>query len=77
MPSAGDLRGGIRRRDSDRGDLPGGRTAVCGRVPFDRLRLCLLQILNIGKEYPTMQIVIWKSPKALSGILRRLFKIKA
>jgi len=24
-----------------------------------------------------MQIVVWKSPKALSGILRRLFHIKA
>jgi len=24
----------------------------------------------------TMRIVVWKSPKMLSGILRRLFKIK-
>ncbi len=29
-----------------------------------------------GKRGAEMQIVVWKSPKCLSGILRAIFKIK-
>ena len=30
---------------------------------------------GVRKESVTMRIVVWKSPKALSGILRKLFRI--
>ncbi|MBD9255579.1 stage V sporulation protein SpoVM [Subdoligranulum sp. AM23-21AC] len=29
-----------------------------------------------GKRGAEMQVVVWKSPKCLSGILRAIFKIK-
>jgi hypothetical protein len=40
------------------------------------VRLRLLQALA-EKGAVSMNIVVWKSPKALRGILRRLFGVKA
>jgi len=39
------------------------------------MRMRLLSAL--GKESVPMNIVVWKSPKALRGILRKLFGITA
>ena len=53
--------------------FPVGAADVSGGVPADRVRLRLLPALE--RSAVTMRIVVWKSPKALSGILRKLFRI--
>ena len=74
--AAGDLRGGAGRGHSDRGHLSGGRADVSGGGAADCLRLGLLPaVVERGGE--GMNIVVWKSPKALRGILRKLFRVKA
>ena len=70
------LRHCVGSRNHDRGDLSGGSAVVFGSVPFDCLRDQLLQAVLRREGGAFMQIVIWKSPKALRGILRRFFKIK-
>ena len=67
------FRGGAGGRDFDRGDFSCGCADVPGGLCADRLRPCLLQAVERSMD---MNIVVWKSPKALRGILRRLFKIK-
>lgn len=69
----GNLRGGAGGWDSNCRHLSCGLFDVPGSCLADRLRNRLLQA--IGKEI-YMNIVVWKSPKALRGILRRLFKVK-
>ncbi|MBE7002931.1 MAG: stage V sporulation protein SpoVM [Ruminococcaceae bacterium] len=59
--------------DRDRCDFSRGLYHVSRCVPSHILRDRPDQTA-IGGE--TMKIVVWKSPKALSGILRRLFGIK-
>ena len=71
----GDLCSGAGGRDSDFCNFPGGCTAVSRGISVDCLRMCLLQILKMEGGL-VMQIVVWKSPKALGGLLRRIFKIK-
>ena len=46
-------------------DVPGG-------VSADRLRDRMLK----GREVKTMKIVIWKAPRCLRGLLRRMFGIR-
>ena len=83
MHSAGHLRGGAGGRHPDRGHLSGGGADVSGRVSSHLLRHRLpAQILilvekgmNIGRG-KSMKIVIWKSPKVLSSLLRRVFGVK-
>ena len=60
--------------DPYRGHLSGGGAAVSGRVPSHRLRLRLLPTPLKGEG--SMRIVVWKSPKALRGLLRRLFRVE-
>ena len=74
MLAFGRLCGGAGSRDSDRGNFSGGRADVSGSSAADCLRLCLLPALERRR---CMNIVVWKSPKALRGILRKLFRIKA
>lgn len=56
--------------------FPGGSSVVPGGIRTHRVRLRLLQALA-EKGAVSMNIVVWKSPKALRGILRRLFGVKA
>ena len=70
----GRVRGGAGSRDPDRSHFPGGSADVSGVYPADRVRLRLLQAVRKERQ---MNIVVWKSPKALSGILRKLFHVKA
>ena len=70
----GRLRGGAGRGHPHCRHFSRGGAAVPGGVFADRVRLRLLQALERSCH---MNIVVWKSPKALRGILRRLFKIKA
>ena len=48
-------------------DVPGGNIA-------DRQRLCLLEAVE---RRGVMNIVVWKAPKAMRGLLRKLFRIQA
>lgn len=57
-------------------NFPGGSSVVPGGIRTHRVRLRLLQALA-EKGAVSMNIVVWKSPKALRGILRRLFGVKA
>lgn len=50
-------------------NFSGGSSVVSGSVRTDRVRLRLLQALA-EKGAISMNIVVWKSPKALRGILR-------
>lgn len=61
-------------RDFDRGHFPYGSTAVFGCIFTDRMRLRLLQAVT-QKGENVMNIVVWKSPRALQGLLRRLFRL--
>ena len=76
MLDTGRLCGGAGGRDPDCGDLSGRGADVFGGGPADCVRLRLLQALA-EKGAVSMNIVVWKSPKALRGILRRLFGVKA
>ncbi|MFR7893280.1 MAG: hypothetical protein ACLU38_03590 [Dysosmobacter sp.] len=40
----------------------------------DRQRLCLLEAVE---RRGVMNIVVWKAPKAMRGLLRKLFRIQA
>ena len=65
---SGHLRAGAGTGDLHRCHFSGGLSDVSGRVASRRLRLGL---------YPEdLKIVVWKSPKALCGVLRLLFGIK-
>lgn len=72
MLDAGFLCGGAGSWYPDRGNFPRGGIAVFSGVLVDCMWLRLLSALGRSAE---MNIVVWKSPKALRGILRRLFKI--
>ena len=48
-------------------DVPGGNIADCQR-------LCLLEAVE---RRGVMNIVVWKAPKAMRGLLRKLFRIQA
>ena len=51
----------------------GGSTVVPGCILID----CLwLRLLSPVERRPFMNIVIWKSPKALRGILRKIFGMR-
>lgn len=63
---------GLGLGDPDRRHLPGGRADVPGGVSADRLRDRMLE----GREVMCMKIVIWKAPRCLRGLLRRMFGIQ-
>ena len=65
---------GIGSRNPDRGHFSGGGSAVSGGVFADCVRLCLLPALERSMA---MNIVVWKSPKCLRGILRKLFRVRS
>ena len=69
----GTVCGGAGERNPHRRRVSRGGTVVSGGVSAHRLRLRLLSTLE--RSAP-MNIVVWKSPKALRGIFRRLFGIK-
>ena len=66
------LRAGIGTGHPDRGRLSCGVSDVSGGVSADRLRDRMLK----GREVTTMKIVIWKAPRCLRGLLRRMFGIR-
>ena len=68
---SGHLRAGAGTGDLYRCHFPGGLSDVSGRVASGRLRLGLYP-----EEVSGLKIVVWKSPKALCGVLRLLFGIK-
>lgn len=70
----GNLRSGAGGRHFDRRYFSHRVFNVSGGVFTDRMRLCLLPALERRRN---MNIVVWKSPKALRGILRKLFHVKA
>ena len=79
------LRGGVRDGYPDCRDIPCGAVDVCDGVSVDCLRLRLLSaaVRQCGSAWRTerersgnMNIVVWKAPKSLHGILRRLFGMK-
>ncbi|MCI8398797.1 MAG: hypothetical protein HFF90_05300 [Oscillibacter sp.] len=74
VPAAGDIFCGSGGWDSDCRYFSGRCAAVFGGVPFDKLRLRLLPQVKGGSG---VNIVVWKSPKMLRGILRKLFGVKA
>ena len=74
--AAGYVRSGSGGRNPHYGNFPGGSSVVPGGIRTHRVRLRLLQALA-EKGAVSMNIVVWKSPKALRGILRRLFGVKA
>ena len=55
----------MRRGNCGAADVPGG-------VSADRLRDHMLE----GREVMCMKIVIWKAPRCLRGLLRRMFGIQ-
>lgn len=71
--ASGVLRHRTGLRNLNRGDLSYRSAAVSGSFFADRLWLRLLPTL---RKENFMNIVVWKSPKALRGILRKLFRIK-
>ena len=86
---AGGMRGGAGPWNFDRGHLSNGLSAVYRRVSSDRLReflpATLIETFRMARFVPRedcmkgvrlMKIVVWKSPKALCGLLRRMFGIK-
>ena len=75
LPASGHHCGGAGNGDTDNRDFPGRRAAVPGSISADCLRLCVLP--EVGERRAGMNIVVWKSPKMLRGILRKLFKVKA
>lgn len=66
------VRTGPGAGDPDRRHLPGWCADVPGGVSADRLRDRMLK----GREVTTMKIVIWKAPRCLRGLLRRMFGIR-
>ena len=60
-------------RNSDHGNLSGGGAPVSGCVFADRVRLHLPA--QIGRR-DSMKIVVLKSPRMLSGLLRKIFGMK-
>ena len=68
---SGHLRAGAGTGDLHCCHFPGGLSDVSGRVASRRLRLGLYP-----EEVSGLKIVVWKSPKALCGVLRLLFGIK-
>lgn len=84
--SAGNLRGGVRGRYPYRSDIPCRAVDVPDGVSVDCLRLRLLSaaVRHDGnapekrgvKGAVSVNIVVWKAPKGLHGILRRLFGMK-
>ena len=86
VPPVGPLCRSAGSRYSDYRDFSGGGAAVPSGLSADRLRLCVLPAVTkavfdrrmiIIKRRRHMNIVVWKSPKMLRGILRKLFKVKA
>ena len=70
----GTVRPGAGARHFCRGRFSGGGADVSGRVSSHRLRHRLFaQILGRDSE---MKIVVWKSPKALSALLRCVFGVR-
>ena len=67
----GHLRAGTWAGDLHRRHLSSGLSDVSGRVASRRLRLGLY-----SEEVSGLRIVVWRSPKALCGVLRLLFGIK-
>ena len=68
---SGHLCAGTGAGDLHRCHFSGGLSDVFGRVASRRLRLGLYP-----EEVSELKIVVWKSPKALCGVLRLLFGIK-
>ena len=61
-------------RHPHRGHFSNGTVDVPGGNIADRQRLCLLEAVE---RRGVMNIVVWKAPKAMRGLLRKLFRIQA
>ena len=73
MSDPWDLRVGAGTWDLCRGDLSHRMPFVYRGIFAHCLRLDVCETVKGGKK---MKVVIWKSPKALRGILKRLFKME-
>ena len=71
---AGSFRRGPGCGNFDCRSVSGGCADVPGCVFADRLRLRLLPALRTERRRH-MNIVVWKSPKMLRGILKKIFKV--
>ena len=75
----GNLCGRAGRGHSDCRHFPGWTGFILCGVFADRVRLGMRQPELSGRaanKEESMSIVVWKSPKALRGILRMLFRVK-
>ena len=73
MALCGTVRTGAGARHFCRGRISGGCANVSGRVSSHLLRHRLFAQILGGMD---MKIVVWKSPKMLSALLRRVFGVK-
>ena len=66
---AGDLCAGAGAGNTGCSGISGGRVDAVGCIFAGGMRHCLFEKIRRNR----MNIVVWKAPKALRGILRRIF----
>ena len=69
-----DLRSGLGCRYLDRSDFSCWSGFIFGCIFIDWLWLYLLQTIEGRKQ---MHIAVWRCPKALRGVFRWMFRVKA